>query len=79
MEENIDEKKRSINITSGTPILFAEKIECCGCEACYAICPKKAIIMQSDEEGFRYPVVKENVCIKCYQCIKVCPIKKTFF
>lgn len=57
------------------PILYEEKEECCGCTACYAICSKQAISMQPDEEGFDYPVIDENLCVKCYMCLKVCPIK----
>ena len=33
------------------PILYKRKEECCGCAACYAICPKEAISMVEDEEG----------------------------
>ena len=34
------------------PVLYKRKEECCGCTACYAICPKEAISMVEDEEGF---------------------------
>lgn len=57
------------------PILYKNKEECCGCAACYAICPQKAITMMEDEEGFEYPFINQNKCIKCYQCIRVCPFK----
>ena len=57
------------------PVLYKRKEECCGCTACYAICPKEAISMVEDEEGFEYPKINENKCVRCYQCIKVCPIK----
>lgn len=57
------------------PILYNRKEECCGCTACYAICPKEAISMIEDEEGFEYPVIDESKCIRCFQCIKVCPFK----
>ena len=57
------------------PILFNRLEECCGCTACYAICPREAISMVEDEEGFEYPQIDEGKCIKCYQCIEVCPIK----
>lgn len=59
------------------PILYTKREECCGCTACYAICPKSAISMQPDEEGFDYPVIDEAKCIICYRCIRICPIKNT--
>lgn len=58
------------------PILYEKKEECCGCAACCSICPRKAINMIEDEEGFLYPKMQEDKCIMCYQCIKVCPIKE---
>lgn len=57
------------------PVLFKRKEECCGCTACYAICPQSAIWMAEDEEGFEYPQIDKSKCVRCYQCIKVCPIK----
>lgn len=57
------------------PVLYEKKALCCGCTACYAICPKQAIIMVEDEEGFEYPQIDDFKCIRCYQCVKICPIK----
>ena len=48
---------------------------CCGCEACYSICPFHSIHMKEDEEGFLYPVVDE-ACQCCGLCITVCPVLK---
>ena len=31
------------------PVLYERKEDCCGCTACYAICPKSAIEMKEDE------------------------------
>lgn len=44
----------------GIPVLYKRKEECCGCTACYAICPKEAISMLEDEEGFEYPKIDEK-------------------
>lgn len=52
-----------------------KKQDCCGCTACAAICPKDAIIMKEDNEGFLYPTVDKETCINCGACEKVCPIK----
>ncbi len=49
---------------------------CCGCSACYSICPKKAIFMQEDQRGFLYPVINEAVCIDCGLCQAVCDFDK---
>lgn len=57
------------------PTLYERKEDCCGCTACYAICPQQAIKMVEDEEGFEYPKIDEKMCIGCGMCLKVCPIK----
>lgn len=51
-----------------------EPERCCGCGACYSACPKSAISMKLDAEGFEYPVVKQDACINCGLCKKVCPV-----
>jgi len=51
-----------------------EKQNCTGCYACYNICPKSCLAMNSDNEGFWYPKVDNKNCIQCKKCIKVCPI-----
>ena len=64
------------NTMKDIPVLYERKEDCCGCTACYAICPKSAISMVEDEEGFEYPQIDEKICIRCHQCLKVCPIKE---
>ncbi len=55
-------------------INIIDKFNCCGCHACYNSCPQKCISMQSDEEGFWYPVVDQRGCMDCGLCEKTCPI-----
>lgn len=52
--------------------LFENKSDCCGCGACLNACPKNAIILSPDEDGFVYPSVNEKKCIECGLCKKVC-------
>lgn len=47
---------------------------CCGCTACYAACPQKAITMEPDFEGFLYPAVNAEMCCECGLCERVCPL-----
>jgi coenzyme F420-reducing hydrogenase beta subunit len=54
-------------------ITIKNKKDCMACFACYNICQQNAISMNSDNEGFSYPKVDYNKCIKCELCIKVCP------
>lgn len=55
-------------------IEIKDKENCCGCYACYNICPKLCITMKTDNEGFWYPNIDKNKCINCNLCEKVCPI-----
>lgn len=48
--------------------------DCCGCRACADVCPKACIELTNDIEGFVYPKVKTDCCIKCEKCKAVCPI-----
>lgn len=57
------------------PDIYIKREECCGCTACWAICPVNAIEMRTDEEGFLYPVVDAAKCIRCYKCLSVCAFK----
>lgn len=55
--------------------LFTEKNNCYGCTACKNICPKQAIAMDFDHEGFLYPKIDKMKCIECGLCNSVCPYK----
>ena len=49
------------------------KKECCGCGACYGVCPVDAITMEFDDEGAIYPKIDFNKCIQCGKCSRTCP------
>ena len=55
-------------------IKIVEKSNCSGCYSCVQICPKNAIDMISDDEGFWYPEVDFIKCVNCGACEKACPI-----
>ena len=42
-------------------ITIIDKSKCCGCTACFSICPKHCVEMKMDEEGFFYPFVNGNI------------------
>ena len=56
--------------------LFDQKKDCCGCLACKSVCPKQAVTVKPDENGFIYPQINEELCIECGLCNKVCDFKK---
>lgn len=58
------------------PDLSSDETSCCGCAACYSICPTGAIYMLADKKGFRYPHIDEEMCIRCQRCMDVCAFKK---
>lgn len=53
-----------------------DKALCSGCGICENACPVKCIKMDSDSEGFLYPIVDASICIKCSKCLRVCPFEK---
>ena len=57
-------------------ITITNKANCCGCSACYNVCPVKCIKMLPDDEGFLYPRVSIEECIDCDLCEKTCPFIK---
>ena len=46
---------------------------CSGCRSCEQICPKNAISMVYDQEGFLQFKINKNLCINCGLCQKRCP------
>ena len=52
---------------------LAKQYHCTGCGACANVCPKDAIEMRYNEEGFLKPHIIEEKCISCQKCVKTCP------
>lgn len=52
---------------------LAARMDCTGCSACASICPKDAIAMTRDKEGFLYPNVNHEKCVQCGKCTSICP------
>lgn len=55
--------------------LFENSKDCAGCTACVNKCPKKAITLIEDKEGFLYPKIDNDKCVECGICLKTCPIR----
>lgn len=56
--------------------LFSEKKKCCGCGVCVSVCPKNAICLVEDENGFLYPEINEKKCISCQKCKNYCSFQE---
>ena len=54
-------------------IQIEKKEQCSGCSACAKRCPKHAIKMEKDREGFYYPAIEKSLCVECGLCEMVCP------
>ena len=48
--------------------------QCVGCGACAQVCPKSAITMHPDDDGFLHPAVNTAQCVRCGICVEVCPV-----
>lgn len=45
---------------------------CTSCQMCAAVCPKNAITIRLNEDGFYRPYLNADKCIDCGLCVKVC-------
>ena len=48
--------------------------DCCGCAACVDICPKEAISLREDKNGFINISLDKTKCVECGLCVKHCHI-----
>lgn len=52
---------------------ICKRDKCTGCFACKNICPKEAIVVETDKLGKTVPGILEEKCVECGLCRKVCP------
>lgn len=52
--------------------VYNDKKNCTGCSSCAQMCPKQAISMICDNEGYYYPSIRQDLCIDCGFCKEVC-------
>ncbi len=46
--------------------------ECTSCQVCGAVCPKEAIHIELNKDGFYRPIIDQDKCIDCGICLKAC-------
>ena len=46
--------------------------ECTSCQVCGAVCPKEAIQIELNKDGFYRPKINTEKCIDCGICVKAC-------
>ena len=51
-------------------------IKCNGCGACVQLCPKKAVSLCANFEGFLYSKIDGSLCVNCGLCEKNCPVNQ---
>lgn len=54
--------------------ILNENHACTGCGACVSACPRQALTLEYNEEGFYYPMCNKEKCISCRICEKVCHV-----
>lgn len=47
---------------------------CSGCGACMNACPKNAIRLVPNTQGFAHPLIHSTDCTGCKTCLRTCPV-----
>ena len=71
--EPVTQREAAVKLETDLPVL-APHSSCTGCGACVSGCPKDAIVMERDKEGFLYPAIRTEKCVRCGHCTAVCPL-----
>lgn len=72
LDEEEERNRPGATSAADKTIRQVAKNDCSGCGACLNACPKNAIRMVLDSEGFLYPEVA-NECVNCGLCLQACP------
>jgi coenzyme F420-reducing hydrogenase beta subunit len=73
--ENTAEPESPAAVSSGEALpRLASQSVCTGCTACASGCPRSAITMERNAEGFLYPKVDAAACVRCGHCTDICPV-----
>ena len=67
-------KKKQEGIQQNIMAIEGFLSKCTGCGACKNICPKNAIEMCEENNGFKYPNIDNSKCIECGKCYESCPL-----
>lgn len=54
--------------------IFDINDSCTGCGACISVCPKSALALEYNQDGYYYPILDESRCIKCGLCEQTCHV-----
>lgn len=55
-------------------IELCKRQDCTGCMACMQACNQGAISSVISDEGFAYPIIDPDKCVKCQVCVRTCPV-----
>ena len=75
-EKSIDFLTQALNGPKTIPTTrkFYITKNCCGCGACSVLCPKSAISMRIDGQGFISANIDFEKCVHCQKCVNICPM-----
>ena len=69
-----DMENSNITTVNSFDAVYSDNSKCSGCGVCHDVCPVNAIVMQEDKNGYKYPDINPDVCLKCGKCRRTCPL-----